>query len=150
MSNNFTTSITSVIDLSKLGRVLFIFEKSSIYPWLALILQNQFQVDLLVSDLIEPQFSDKNDEATIYKTPDDDIKYYTKNPVILEEAITDSLIKNSHDTKLRDLHNAMGIPNKIQLAPVKIDEESKLEHAYNLMGNIRLSMKKNTQYKVHR
>ena len=143
MSNNSITCITSVIDLSKLGRVLFVFKKSSIYPWLASIIQNQFQVDLLVSELIEPRLSNRNDKAIIYKTSDGNIKYYTKNPVIIEEAITDPLMKNSHNTKLSDLCKVMNIPNKTQQVPVKTDEESKLEHAYNVMENICLSMKKN-------
>ena len=134
MSNDATTSLTTVTNLSKLCKIIFLFEANPVFPWLALTLQRHFQVSLEASTLVHPQLTDPTNLPTVYKTNKKEIKYFAANCSILEEILKYTLIDNSNNTQLCISKDVASDQRELL----------KLKHANNILSSIRIFIKKNT------
>lgn len=100
MTKYKTANLSVATNLTKLGKLVFIFKPDPKFPWIVPILQRQYEMDFCAEYFLERRLKDPNDESTVYKTSTSDIKQYVINPYFFKMTCWLQLHKKTSNTTL--------------------------------------------------
>ena len=87
MAKSETANLTVATELTKLVKIVLIFELGGNYPLVAPLLERQYEKDMRAECFLECRFMDHSDTSTIYKTSTGDIKHYTISPDFFQDEL---------------------------------------------------------------